>query len=75
MSEQSQLCELIDKCKFFNNLQTDAVRRGWALWYCKNTSKFGKCERKKVRLAGKTPKDDMTPTGRFLHEYPDHQDY
>jgi hypothetical protein len=73
MSQKRQLCELIEKCKFFNSLQVDAVRRGWSLWFCKNPAKFGQCERKKLRLAGKIPQNDMTPTGRFLHEYPDHQ--
>ncbi len=73
MSQKGYPCELIQKCKFFNNLKSNAMRRGWALWYCKNPAKFEQCERKKSRLAGKIPKNDMTPTGRFLHQYPDYQ--
>jgi hypothetical protein len=66
MSEQ---CELLDKCGFFLNYRgnSEVVKEGWIIMFCKSKEKSEKCERKKIRKqTGKPPEDNMTPTGRIL---------
>ncbi len=74
MPQNGQPSELIEKCKFFNSLRNDAVRRGGHYGIVKIRLNLSNVNVKNCGKLGKCQK--MTcPPDRFLHEYPDYQDY
>jgi len=65
----STTCELLEKCRFFQNYQgnNEVVKEGWIRLFCESLEKSEKCERKKIRQqTGQPPVDNMAPTGKIL---------
>ena len=62
-------CEHLEQCGFFrcftNNLEV--IKQGWIKLYCEDKETSELCERKKVTMqTGKSPADNMAPTGTFM---------
>jgi hypothetical protein len=62
-------CELLEKCGFFLNFKgnSEVAIEGWVRLFCEDKEKSESCQRKRTRkLTGKSPADNMTPTGKML---------
>ncbi|TYO95206.1 hypothetical protein EDC39_1226 [Geothermobacter ehrlichii] len=61
-------CELLATCGFFQKYQSslDMACRGFVKTYCRG-EKMDECRRKEYRRQhGKSPHDDMLPTGQMM---------
>ncbi|GEM_PF-702042 len=66
-------CQFISKCPMFNKFRNQVVKDFWANSYCENNS-GARCARKRLRDAGKGPKDvpiTLLPNGMHLAEFED----
>jgi len=60
------VCEFIEKCEFFNNVDilSDTMIKAWKSMFCLNLKKSNRCKRKQFVLqTGNKPDKDLTPTG------------
>ena len=59
-------CEFIDGCPLYAQFKNQNSKKTFSILYCEGQHE--NCARKKIRLTGEKPPDDLLPTGKRLSE-------